>query len=334
MAQGSINQLGPIGNPMQGIAAALDAVQKFYGINTEKTKQKILEMQMPAEAAKAEASTKEAKYNSNLWDMLNSNSGPQNTAPAQKDPNAVVPMAGAENMPAGAPQSPLARAMALQKQGYILPAPVMASVVGATDLANKQTEFALKSGELKNQPEKFKLEEEKGPTEISDKFDTATKQSRENMAAYDEVLKDINSKNPSRQQSAVSKFALTKFGIKRLGDAVQEGVENKDEILHWQNNLNQLATGKNVQKVVSELSDAASQSKTSEIRAVNDVANTAAARMGRFGVSHDNAMDQHLLPNWKYGPTVMGLADKSGVSADAAYDTLLRLQKPKQRGNK
>lgn len=154
-SQGSINVQAPQHAGIDGILKGLDAVSKYYGINTEKQQQKLMETQLPAAKAKAEADTAMEKSRLGWYQDASGESPPQQTtATASQSSNTSGPTGGTDT-PVGT--SVLGDAVRTQTgRGKIVPPEILAMQKTQQELHNLQTTGAKGDLELGSLPGELK----------------------------------------------------------------------------------------------------------------------------------------------------------------------------------
>lgn len=324
MGQGSINSYTPPPATIDGIAKAMDAVSRFYGIDTSKQQARLAQLQAQAAEANLPAEQAKAQFNTKLYNDYNN---------SQQSPLAADAAANANG---GQTKTPLQSAM--------LPPEIMGLQEKAAQMEKLKTETAIAKNTLGAQPQKIsdeatKLAAETGkaknelaaqPGELQTKkmapittgvkeFNELVKEPKQNISAYDSVYKGIKSGNIEQEQAALAQLPMVQLGIKRMNESTAATSESQRLADQLASQLSIAKTGHQSPKTIDIISRAALISKTNELNTLNSAADSFAPQLSSTsGVPADEIKNKHLLPGHKYTPDVLGYANKYGISADEA----------------
>lgn len=333
MGQGSINQFQAPKAPIEGIAAALDAVQKYYGINTEKQKQKLFEAQMPAEIAKAGVSETEANLEKGFLNKFIKSQAPaQPSASNQVDPNAIVPQANAVNTapPSQAPSRSMGMLDFINQEkasgGYV-PPKYIALANDIQGLENKQLEGKKLGVEVGGLPAEYKRKEQEQVSTLQEKFNSRedVKEANSKIAGFNTILSNLKSGNPIALNIAKADIPIVATGIKRMSESAEAIPETKAA---WDSVLNGLygkATGQLNPKEVKEISRGIELQKTNALGQLDSAAESASSQVGKaLGRNKDDVRNNVLLPGFQYSSNAIKFANKRSLPIDAAVEQMKR----------
>lgn len=330
-------------SPIEGIMQALQAVHSYYGIDTEKQQQALLQTQNRKESAQATSAEEQAKSDQNagkgLFDMYRAvKEGAYPTAGTL--PTQVGTTAGAAPSSGGISPSGSSLLSAVQSQG----AAPTGKQYGVVPVTNPTT------GEVTNMvipsQAKFQLEQEKGATDLAHvkqemgiasetekqkkqaiqndyvkEFGTQTSGIQDAINNYKNIASSLTSGNPAEERFAKLKSALVNLGVKRANGELAELGDSQALVDQLENKGNQIMSGHASPKEIKDYIDLANSAQLQSAARLHEIANDKASTGEQlYGIpanqwlskflpngDHTQVTKTELLPDKRYGQQNQGV---------------------------
>lgn len=350
MAQGSINMPAPGKSPIEGIMQALQAVHSYYGIDTEKAQQALLQhkleqekVQDPVLKGQAEAALQQQAVQKSIYaDVLGNGQTQQQQvapAPAQQQAHQEVGMSmpdgstlmkhidsAGQAAPAPVPQQQAPRMSpgdafkgSMEKYGYFAPKALQEQY--GEGLKNEKL-----AGELKDTLPKMINEEQV-------KFRTENKDALSRANELEEIRKDATSGNRVVAKAARERFALVYNDIKRMGGVnsggIAPGLWNKLDAMFAESKNGTIGP-----EQTKEFSNAINAARTSALFSVNgNLESVANQNAERWGLSPEVAKEK-MLPGHKLTNEVLHYAQTHGLRPEDAVQDVSAIKWAQDPSNK